>query len=108
VLLNLVLNGCDSMKENTIGDRSLLIATERDGGEFICVRVTDRGNGVAPEVTERIFEPFYSTKPQGLGMGLSICRAIIRAHGGRLLAANNPDRGATFHFTLQVGEEKRS
>lgn len=104
VMLNLVVNGCDAMKENEADERRLIIATERDGSGLVCVRVSDLGSGVAPDSVERIFEPFYSTKAQGLGMGLAICRAIIHAHGGHLRVANNPDRGATFHFTLPVGK----
>ena len=88
-------------------ERRLVIETARDGDDLVRVSVTDRGAGIAPEMLEHIFEPFYSTKDSGLGMGLAICRAIIKAHGGRLWAANNPDRGATFHFTLALGGQKQ-
>ena len=64
--------------------------------------MVDHGVGLAPELLERVFEPFYSTKAHGLGMGLAICKSIITAHGGRIWAANNPDQGAAFHFTLKV------
>lgn len=113
VLINLVINACDAMSDAPPDERQLFIETKRDGEELIHVSVADHGSGIAPEMLEQIFKPFYSTKKQGLGMGLSICRAIIRAHGGRLWAENGPDGGAIFHFTLRmnrglVGEGKRS
>jgi signal transduction histidine kinase len=104
VLLNLIVNGCDAMQANAHDERRLVITTERAADGMVCVSVRDYGTGVEPEVVERIFDAFYSTKASGLGMGLSICRAIVRAHGGLLWASNNPDRGATFHFTLRLGE----
>jgi signal transduction histidine kinase len=81
------------------GQRDLLITTEgtEDG---VRVGVRDSGPGLSPEKLERIFEPFYTTKPDGMGMGLSICRSIIEAHGGRLWATRNEPRGAVFQFTL--------
>ena len=103
VLLNLILNGCDAMSVNAPGERRLIIQTGREGG-LVRVSVVDRGVGLAPELLEQIFEPFYSTKPNGLGLGLPICRSIITAHGGRLWAENNSDCGATFHFTLEVAK----
>lgn len=105
VLLNLVLNGCDAMAASPPPDRQLLVETRPSDPGFILVAVSDCGPGLAPEMAERIFKPFFSTKKQGLGMGLSICRAIIGAHGGRLWVDNNKERGATFSFTLRtVGE----
>jgi PAS domain S-box-containing protein len=100
VLLNLIVNGCESMVANRPSDRILTIATAagKDGGAY--VSVTDRGAGIAADQLPRLFEPFFTTKEQGLGLGLSICRSIVAAHGGRLWAANNPDRGATFCFVL--------
>ena len=62
--------------------------------------IADRGRGIPPDAADRLFEPFFTTKPQGLGLGLSICRSIIAAHGGRLSAENNPDHGATFTVAL--------
>jgi PAS domain S-box-containing protein len=100
VLLNLIVNGCEAMVPNRPIDRRLTIATAagKDGGAY--VSVTDRGAGIAVDQFPRLFEPFFTTKGQGLGLGLSICRSIVAAHGGRLWAANNPDRGATFCFAL--------
>jgi signal transduction histidine kinase len=103
VLLNLVINGCDAMHANAPEERRLVIETAREGTDSVRVSVVDRGPGVPGEMLARIFEPFYTTKDTGLGMGLAICRAIVGAHGGRLWATNNPGRGATFHFTLMLG-----
>jgi signal transduction histidine kinase len=106
VLMNLILNGCDAMSAKPPEARRLAVATAREGSHQARVSVSDRGTGIAPEIRERIFDAFYSTKAHGLGMGLAICQAIIKAHGGRLWAENNPDEGATFHFTVQIGERK--
>jgi PAS domain S-box-containing protein len=105
VLLNLVMNACDAMTGGPAGDRKLIIRTELAAGEGIRVSVADRGVGLAPDNLEKVFEPFFTTKVQGMGMGLSVCRTIITAHGGKLWAANNPERGATFHFTLPASTE---
>jgi signal transduction histidine kinase len=102
VLLNLVLNAIDAMA-GVEGARIVTIAARgRDG--VIHVAVSDRGHGVSLDDFERIFEPFYTTKQHGLGMGLSVCRAIIRAHGGSLWAENNDYGGATFNFTVPVAK----
>jgi signal transduction histidine kinase len=101
VLLNLLLNAVEAIKDFARSTRTVALrAACREG--VIQVAVRDRGRGVAAEDVERIFEPFYTTKREGLGMGLSICRSIILAHGGRLWAENNADGGATFYFTLPV------
>jgi signal transduction histidine kinase len=102
VLLNLVVNGCDAMQTSTPSERQLIITTARDDADTVRVSVADRGEGIAPKMIERIFDPFYSTKEHGLGMGLAICQTIVRAHRGRLWAENNAPNGATFHFTLKV------
>jgi signal transduction histidine kinase len=107
VLLNLIVNGCDAMQAAGLDERRIVVSTSRDGTGLVCISVTDSGPGIPPEMLERIFDPFYSTKSNGLGMGLSICRAIIKAHGGSLWAENNSGRGATFHFTLAIGGENR-
>jgi C4-dicarboxylate-specific signal transduction histidine kinase len=103
VLLNLVMNACDAMAGGPAGDHKLIIRTELAAGEGIRVSVADCGVGLAPDNLEKAFEPFFTTKVQGMGLGLSVCRTIITAHGGKLWAVNNPGRGATFHFTLPVG-----
>ena len=104
VLLNLIINGCDAMHDNAPDERQLAVETQHDGPDFVRVSLIDRGNGIAPDMLEKIFEPFYTTKSHGLGMGLSICRAIIEAHGGRLWATNNTSRGTAFHFTLRTAK----
>jgi PAS domain S-box-containing protein len=99
VILNLVRNGIEAMSEMTVAERVLGIRTSV-AGDAVEVAVCDRGPGLTPDMQERVFTPFYTTKSRGMGMGLSISRSIIDAHGGRLWAASNPDRGNTFHFTL--------
>ena len=100
VLLNLVVNGCDAMADIETVDRRLLVRTELVDGKDVRVSVADQGYGIPSEKINRIFEPFFTTKMKGMGMGLAVCRTIISAHGGRLWATNNPNRGATFQFTL--------
>ena len=77
-----------------------IIVSFKGEGDAVRVDVADSGPGIDPLKLERIFDPFYTTKPDGMGMGLSISRSIIGAHGGRLWATPNPDHGATFHFAL--------
>jgi len=103
VVLNLIMNGLDAMRNSA--DRHLTIATRTGADGAVRVSVTDRGNGIAESDLSRVFEPFYTTKPQGLGMGLSIARSLVEAHGGRLWAKNNPSGGATFTFTLPLVRE---
>jgi PAS domain S-box-containing protein len=95
VLLNLILNGCDAMSDNAQGDRVLRIVTEMCEGNPR-LSIVDRGKGIPEATMDRIFEPFVTSKADGLGLGLAICRSIIRAHNGRLWATNNPGGGATF------------
>jgi C4-dicarboxylate-specific signal transduction histidine kinase len=99
VLLNLIINAIEAMREVNEEERELLISTlnEPDG---VSVEVRDSGLGFAPEILEHVFEAFYTTKPSGLGMGLSICLSIIEAHNGRLWASANLPRGASFQFAL--------
>lgn len=101
VLLNLVMNACDAMADMPPVERRLGILTEAvEGGVRVSVR--DRGRGIAAEDLERIFEPFMTTKAQGMGLGLVVCRTIICAHGGQIWASNNPDGGACLYFTLPL------
>ncbi|MBV9428123.1 MAG: AAA family ATPase [Bradyrhizobiaceae bacterium] len=102
VVLNLVLNAVEAMASIETGARELSISTEQDH-TGVRVAVHDSGPGIDPEHRERIFEAFYTTKPSGTGMGLSICRSIINAHGGRLWAEANEPRGAVFQFSLPEG-----
>jgi len=102
VLLNLIINGCDAMRHNVTNQRLLSISTRWTGDEFVVVTVSDCGGGIVADNLEAIFEPFYTTKAHGLGLGLTICRSIIVAHGGQLWVENNINGGASFHVTLPV------
>lgn len=103
VLLNLVVNACDATANCTTSERRLLIRTGMESGSSaVIVSVSDRGGGIPAEKMEQVFQPFFTTKAKGMGLGLSVCRSIITAHRGRLWATNNPDRGATFHFSLPI------
>jgi PAS domain S-box-containing protein len=106
VALNLILNAVEAMSLVEAGARELLISTENQP-DCVVVAVRDSGPGLDPDHLERVFQAFYTTKSSGLGMGLSICRSIIAAHGGRLWAGANPPRGAVFQFTLPVAEMSR-
>src|SRR5262245_6263746 len=106
VLINLVLNGLDAMKHLPPERRRLIVKTEwRD--EMVCVAVRDFGTGLPAAGRERLFEPFYTTKADGMGMGLPIARSIVQAHGGQLWAMDNDDQGATFFFTLPAAAADR-
>jgi signal transduction histidine kinase len=98
VMLNLIINAVEAMGSVSDGPRELLISTApaESGGVLVVLR--DTGPGFAPATHERLFEAFYTTKTTGLGMGLSICRSIIEAHGGRLWAEPNEPRGTVFQF----------
>lgn len=100
VILNLLMNGIDAMKKVTDGPRELLISSSLEAAGYVLVAVQDTGAGLEPESSERVFEAFYTTKAEGLGMGLAICRSIIEAHGGRLWAGANDPSGAVFQFRL--------
>jgi len=104
VVLNLVVNACEAMSSIDAQERRISIFAhfESSSCEVMCA-IRDRGAGIASDDLERIFQPFVTTKVQGLGMGLAICRSIIEAHGGRLWAENTPGGGATFNFTARMG-----
>jgi PAS domain S-box-containing protein len=105
VLLNLALNGMDAMQELPTGERALVFRTARDRPGAIRVAVRDSGIGIGGRDVEHMFQAFSTTKAHGMGIGLTIARSIIEAHGGEMEAENNPDGGATFSFTLPVSEE---
>jgi C4-dicarboxylate-specific signal transduction histidine kinase len=100
VLLNLIINAIESIRSLSEGNRDLLICTRKAELNAVLVEVRDSGPGFAPATVARLFDAFYTTKPSGLGLGLSICRSIIEAHNGRIWASPNVPRGAVFHFTV--------
>jgi C4-dicarboxylate-specific signal transduction histidine kinase len=103
VILNLILNAVQAMSGVSEKSRELLVSTEQEASGAVLVTVQDSGPGLDPESVARAFDAFYTTKPQGMGIGLAICRSIVEAHGGKLWAIANKDRGATFQFTLPTG-----
>jgi two-component system sensor histidine kinase TtrS len=104
VLLNLMRNGLDAMADTEPGNRELAIYTRRSPEGHVEVAIRDRGRGVARENVSRLFEPFFTTKPEGLGMGLSISRTIVEAHGGRMWLTPNADAGMTVRLVLPATE----
>ena len=108
VMLNLIFNAVEAMSEVSEGARELVISTEGDGVDCVRVAVRDKGPGLSPEGLDRLFDAFYTTKPDGMGMGLSICRSIIEAHGGCVWATPNSPRGAVLQFTLPQQRETAS
>jgi PAS domain S-box-containing protein len=107
VIINLVVNGMEAMDSVADRQRGLKILSQRDADQVL-VAVQDSGVGIDPEQVERLFNAFFTTKPNGMGMGLSICRSIIEAHGGKLWASHNVGAGATFQFTLPAYREHTS
>jgi two-component system, LuxR family, sensor kinase FixL len=105
VILNLINNAIEAMSGVNDGPRELQVGSAKDQSQGVRVAVRDSGPGLDPESLNHIFTAFYTTKPQGMGMGLAISRSIVEAHGGRLWATANHDRGATFQFTVQAGGE---
>jgi PAS domain S-box-containing protein len=108
VIINLVMNGMEAMQSVTDRPRELVIRSRQDETRRVFVSVTDCGVGIAAENADRLFNPFFTTKPSGMGMGLSICRSIMEAHGGRLSASGNEGPGATFQFVLPLYQEAAS
>jgi len=100
VLLNLIVNACEAMTGNEPYDRSLVIETAAIDHDTVSISVLDNGSGIRVDVVDQLFEPFVTTKQQGLGLGLTICRSIAGAHGGHLWAGNNADRGSAFRLVL--------
>jgi signal transduction histidine kinase len=103
VVLNLIVNAIQAMSSLSVGERDLQISTETVEEQGVRVGVRDTGPGLSAESLERLFDPFYTTKPDGMGMGLSICRSIIEAHGGRFWAMQCEPQGALFQFSLPPG-----
>ena len=105
VLANLILNGIEAMRDITDRPRRLVVRSEMRGADEALVAVRDEGAASIPKNLRRIFDVFFTTKPQGMGMGLHISRSIVEAHGGRLWADANRNFGATFQFTLPAGRD---
>jgi two-component system, LuxR family, sensor kinase FixL len=101
VVLNLLLNACEAMTASDASERQLLITSKLENGA-VRMSVTDRGGGIPEEKLEQVFERFFTTKKEGMGLGLSICRSIINEHEGKIWATKNADCGATFHFSLPI------
>ena len=100
VLLNLIVNGCEAMIANEPNDRALVVETAVVDRDTVGISVLDNGSGIQADILDQLFEPFITTKQQGLGLGLTICRSIATAHGGQLWAGNNEDRGSAFRLLL--------
>ena len=105
VIINLLMNGIEAMQTVTDRPRELVIRSRRENTQHVLVSVTDGGVGISVEDAERLFKAFFTTKSSGMGMGLSICRSIVEAHGGRLSASGNEGPGATFQFVLPLPQE---
>jgi signal transduction histidine kinase len=103
VMLNLIVNAVEAMATTSTGPRELLVSTAADTPDGVTIAVRDSGPGLPQAELRRVFDPFYTTKEHGLGMGLSICQSIVETHGGRLWAGANAPRGAVFQFTLPKG-----
>ncbi|MBI3043050.1 MAG: hypothetical protein HYY78_09520 [Betaproteobacteria bacterium] len=101
VILNLARNAIEAMADAPAGERELRILSRDGAGDTVEVEVADRGPGIDPEIEVRLFSPFLSTKPDGMGLGLHISRSIVEAHGGHLWVTRNGERGASFHFSLR-------
>ncbi|MFC1859070.1 ATP-binding protein [Thermodesulfobacteriota bacterium] len=106
VIINFILNASEAMMDMDDGPRKIIISTDKADKNMVKVGIHDNGTGIDLDNMDHIIEPFYTTKPKGMGMGLSINRTIINAHLGRMWAVNNPDRGATFYFTLPIHDEE--
>ena len=104
VIMNLMINGIDAMKDAD-GTRGLAINSQRAGNDQVLVSISDTGVGLPPGQADQIFDAFFTTKPNGTGMGLRVSRSIVESHGGRLWASDNVARGASFHFILPVEPE---
>ena len=103
VILNLVMNGIEAMDTVTDRPREMVIRSSAQESDKVLVAVQDSGIGIDSQNLDKIFDTFYTTKPQGMGMGLAISRSIVENHDGSLWATANPDKGATFQFTLPTG-----
>jgi signal transduction histidine kinase len=106
--MNLIINAVEAMSEIDDGPRDMIISTGTDDSGGVLISVSDSGPGLAIDNPERLFEPFCTSKAGGLGIGLSICRSIVEAHGGRLWASANAPHGAVFQFTVPIHRSSAS
>jgi PAS domain S-box-containing protein len=104
VILNLIFNSTEALMKTKVKLCTIVVRTNQEDTQSVTVSVADNGPGIEEKVMSHLFEPFYTTKKEGLGMGLAISQTIIEEHGGRLWAENNPDSGATFYFTIPIGK----
>jgi signal transduction histidine kinase len=104
VLMNLLENGIEAMRDAAGGTRELRVTTALHDARLVRISVSDRGCGIPADLIEDLFRPFFTTKQEGMGLGLSVCRSIVEFHGGMLWATANPDSGSAFHFTLPTEE----
>lgn len=108
VILNLIINGLEAIAKSKNGTRELSVMSDRDEADKVRIAVSDSGEGLDAANLERVFDAFFTTKPDGMGMGLAISRTIIESHGGRLWATSNSPKGAVFQFTLPTNAESAS
>jgi signal transduction histidine kinase len=100
VIINIVMNGLEAMADVIERPRRIVIRSSQTEPDRVLVEIQDAGRGVEPQNLDRLFNAFFSTKPNGMGMGLSICRSIVQAHGGKIWVSSNPDGSTTFRLTL--------
>jgi two-component system sensor kinase FixL len=105
--MNLLQNSIEAMQGRAIDERAIEVVTQVLDEPAILLSIRDTGTGIAPEIAENIFDRFYTTKAEGLGVGLAICWSIAEAHGGKLWFASTPDDGTTFYFRLPIVEQER-
>jgi signal transduction histidine kinase len=108
VILNLIINGVEAMGRIKEGSRELVVSSEKDEANGLLIAVRDTGAGLEPANLNQLFDAFFTTKPEGMGMGLAISRSIVEAHGGRLWATANSPQGAVFQFTLPTNDKNIS
>ena len=108
VILNLIRNGIDAMMNGDHKDKGIEVSATRTEDDRVEIAVTDHGSGIARKDEKNIFQPFFTTKPSGMGLGLAICQSIIESHGGVLSFKKNPSGGTTFYFTLPFIPEAKS
>jgi two-component system sensor kinase FixL len=102
VVFNLIRNSIDAMQD--VSDAEIDIATDCSEAGFVSATFCDTGPGIAPDIMSKLFQPFVTTKEKGMGIGLTICQSIVEAHGGRIWATPNLEKGVCFHFTLPLAE----